>query len=502
MNAIRKTAIVVLFFIVASNGSPAQEIHQLDLETSILLAKKQSNRMLILKQQLQGASYNLKAATSQFKTHINLDLTLPQYTETIRQWEDSTGISFYPVRQNQISSYLTINQPLPTDGSLYIRTGLQNYVDFFANDRNAQVISSIGLRQPIEAFFGFNNIQLFFKQAKLNYEMTLKQLKREELDLVYTVSQAFYGVLSSQEAKEIARMNLERQQEAYTIAQNKYDAGLIREVEALQMEVDLTAASNQFENARTDFSAQLRVFKEQLGLTMEDSVLIQNEMKYAPVVVNMDQAVELAMENRLELRESEIRIELQEMEIKRRKAEGRISGDILLNYNFIGVDKSDRSIPIGTTFDNTWQNLTSRPGSFGVGVTASIPILDWGENRARVNYAQSSLAQSRLQLDGTRVSIDREIRTLVDRLHNSLRGLAMMEKSVIVAEKSFEISRDRYANGEIDSQAMALERERLNTAYTTRLNSYISYKLSLSDLMRKTFFDFETNKPVVADKIM
>ena len=35
-------------------------------------------------------------------------------------------------------------------------------------------------------------------------------------------------------------------------------AGILKEVEALQMEVDLAEASNQFENARTSFSASLR----------------------------------------------------------------------------------------------------------------------------------------------------------------------------------------------------------------------------------------------------
>ncbi len=497
MNLFKRTLIPISLSIALSLGTMAQEVHHLDLETSIQVAKQQSNRMLILQQQLNGAGYNLKAATSQFKTHIDLDMVMPQYSETVRQFEDSTGLSFYNVRQNQMNSYLSINQPLPSDGFLYVRTGIQNFTDFYANDRNAQLSSSIGLRQPIEALFGFNNIQLGFKQAKLNYDLTLKQLKRAELDLVYLVSQAFYGLLSSLEEMEIARMNLERQQEAYTIAQNKYDAGLIREVEALQMEVDLSAAANNHENAKVNYASQHNLFKENLGIPLADSVIIQNELDYSPVIIDVEKAVDLALSNRLELRENEIRIELQEMTVKRQKAAGLISGDILLNYNFIGVDKSDRGIPIGTTFDNTWQNLIDRPGSFGVGLTASIPILDWGENRARVRSAQAVLKQNQLQLDGDKVTIEREIRTLVDQVHNNLSGLEMMEKSVVVAEKSFNISRQRYANGEIDSQAMALERDRLNQTYTSRLRSYINYKLGLSDLMRKTFHNFETNKPVL-----
>jgi outer membrane protein TolC len=65
---------------------------------------------------------------------------------------------------------------------------------------------------------------------------------------------------------------------------------------------------------------------------------------------------------------------------------------------------------------------------------------------------------------------------------------------VAVAEKSFEITRQRYSDGDIDSQALALERNRLNTAYTSHLSAYTNYQLILTDLMRKTFYDFQNNQ--------
>ena len=491
MTNVRIIALALIISLLGINPIHSQDIHSLDLETSIEIAKRQSNTMLMLMERLDQAAYNLKATTSQYKTRVSMDFTLPQYTETVRRFEDSLGYYFTPIRQNLISTNLTINQPLPTDGFLFIQSGVENYIDYYAGDRNSQITSRVGLRQPIDALFGVNNYQLNKKQAHLSYEMALKGLKRQELDLVYIVSQYFYNVLSTQEAMNIARLNLENQQESYDIAQNKYDAGLIREVEALQMEVDLTEASNDYENARTSFAAQTRIFKEAIGINLVDSIIIENKMEYRPIIVNSDLAVSKAMANRTELRESQIQIDLQKMNIKRQRAAGRISGDILLNYNFIGVDQSNRSIPIGTSIDNTLQDLTGRPGSFGVGLTASIPIIDWGANKARVKSAESMLKQNRIQMEETKINIESEIRSLVDQMHNSLRGLEAMEKSVIVAQKTFDISKQRYANGEIDSQYMAQERDRLKGAYTRKLKSYISYKLSLSDLMRKTFFDFE-----------
>jgi outer membrane protein len=493
MTLLQKSTTAFILFFVISTVISAQQIYNLDLESSIELAKEKSKTMLILQQNMKKASYDLKAATSSFKTHVDMDFVMPRYTETIKQFEDSSGISFYPVRQNLMNSYLTINQPVFTDGNLFVSSGIMNSVDYYADDRNAQIFSSIGFSQPIGAFFGYNKNRLGYKQAKLAYNLSLKQLKREELNLVYDISQTFFTLLSFHERLNIAQLSLNRQKEAYDIAQSKYRAGLIREVEALQMEVDLSEAMNNCDIAKVDYSSQIDLFKDRLGIDLRDSVVIKSDLGYNEVLVDVEKAVNLALENRLELEENEIQIELSKMEIKKRKADGMINGDISVNYNFIGVDKSSRFIPIETTVNNTWQNMTARPGSFGVGLTVNIPILDWGENRAKVHSAEAVLAQNQLELDGEKVTIERDIRSTVSRLHSSLRRLQLLEKNVVVAEKSFEISRQRYANGDIDSQAMALERERLNNAYISRLDSFIEYKLYLSDLMRKTFFDFEKN---------
>lgn len=492
----KSVSVFILYFFFTQNLF-SQQIYNLDLQSSIELAKEKSKTMLMLKQNLKKASFDMKAATSSFKTHVTMDMILPQYTETISQFVDTAGVTYYPIRQNTMNGYLTINQPLPTDGSLYVRSGAQSFVDYYAKDRSAQISSSIGLQQPIAAFFGYNKLQLGFKQAKLAYDLSLKQLKRAELDLIYQVSQSFFLVLSFHERLNIAKISLNNQQEAYDIAQSKYKAGLIREVDALQMEVDLSEAINNYDIAGVDYNAQSSQFKEDLGLNLSDSVIIKSDLSYNHVTVDVEKAVSLALENRLELKENEIQIELSQMEIKRRKADGRISGNILLNYNFIGVDQSKLPIPIETSFSNTWQNLNNRRGSFGVGLTLSIPIIDWGENRAKVHSAQSTLELNKIQLDAEKIDIERDIRTAVYRLQSSLRRLQMLEKNVIVAEKSFDISRKRYANGDIESQAMALERDRLNTAYLSRLDSYIAYKLLLSDVMRKTFFDFEKNVSMI-----
>lgn len=484
--------LLTLFF-----GQLKAETHRLDLDQSIAIAKMKSFDMLSLKQDLKIAEYNLKSTTSRFKTHVDLDLNMPNYTETVRQFEDSTGITFYPIRQSLLSSELTINQPLPTDGNIYISSGLSSTDDYNDSKRWLRMNTRLGLTQPIDALYGYNNIKSAFKTAELAYEQSQKRLKREELNLVYYVSNAFYRLLSVQKREEIARLNLERQQEAYQIAKNKFDAGLIREVDALQMEVDLAAARNNYDLSIIDRSSAENEFKQLIGIGLNDTVIISNDMAYQLIVVDADHAVALALQNRTEIREQEIAIELNQLNLKRQKAEGMITGNLNAYFEKIGVHDSPMSDELGSSFDNSFLDFQERPGNFGVGISINIPIIDWGENKALVQAAEARLQKNLYDKEQTTRNIETEVKNLVAGLNSSLKRLQLLEKNVDVAEKSFEITRMRFSDGDIDSQDLALERERLNSAYISHLSAYIQYELNLADLMRKTFFDFKSDQPLM-----
>lgn len=490
-----KTWLMLPAFLFSAMNASAETYH-LDLEKSIELARNKSYSMKRLEQDLRIAEFNLKAATSRFKTHINLNFVTPQYTETIRQFEDSTGISFYPVKQLNYQGTVSVNQPLPTDGYIYMRSGMSNYDDFYTDFRSTYINTRFGFVQPLDAFYGYNAIKSSFKQAELAYERSQKQLKREELNLFYAVSNVFYSLLSVQKSTEIAQMDLDRQTEAFNIARNKYEAGLIREVDALQMEVDLAEAQNNYALAMVNAGSTMNIFKEVVGIELSDSVVLKSEFKYDVVIVNPEQAVQMALANRHEIREQEIQIELNKLNLKQQKAAGMIQADLTAYYEKVGVSTQPVNTAFTQSLQNSYQDFVNRPQNFGVGFSISIPLFDWGENKALVNAAKSRLKQNELQKTEVTRGIEREVRNLVADLNTSLKRLQLLEKNVLVAEKSFEITRQRFSEGDIDSQALALERNRLNNAYNSHLRAYINYQLMLADLMRKTFYDFRKNEVV------
>ena len=335
------------------------------------------------------------------------------------------------------------------------------------------------------------------KSARLDFERTNKSLRREELNLEYRVSSSYYNLLSLQRSTEIAMLDYERQTEANEIAQNKYASGLIREVDALQMEVDLAEAQNSYEMALINQESAINSFKELLGIELSDSIILKDELKYSIVTVDVDKAVEYALENRTELRERDIAIEQQAMSIRQRKAEGMVRGYFDAYIQKTGTNMGDMSTTYGHTIQQSTVDFMNRPINYGVGLTVSVPLLDWGENKARVRAAEARQRQNYLAKEELERSIETEIRNMVAQLNNNLKRLQLLEKNVVIAEKSFAITLQRFADGDIDSQTLALERNRLNSAYRNHLSAYIAYQLSLADIMRKTLYDFEKGEPVM-----
>jgi outer membrane protein TolC len=373
---------------------------------------------------------------------------------------------------------------------------LSNYDDYFTNYRSTYLNTRFGLSQPLTAFYGYNAIKSNLKQTELAFERSKKSLKREELTLVYQVSSSFYNLISVQKGAEIARLDLERQKEAQVISKNKYQAGLIKEVDALQMEVDLAEAQNNYDIAIGNQSSAMNSFKELIGIQLNDNVSLSSEFKYEVVIVDPEKAVQLAFENRLEIREQEIQIELNKLSIKQQKSAGMVQTDLNAYYERVGISGQNTNTSISSAVSKSYADFLNRPQNFGIGINISIPILDFGENRALVRAAESRLKQNEIRKEEVRRGIEREVRNLVADLNSSLKRLQLLEKNVTVAEKSFGITRQRFSDGDIDSQSLALERNRLNTAYNSHLRAYINYQLMLADIMRKTFYDFQTNQSI------
>ena len=75
----KKYSLLFIGFLMMCSFTKAEN-YNLDLAKSIELAKEKSLSMQSLIQDFKIAEYNLKSATSKFKTHVSMNFVSPQYT--------------------------------------------------------------------------------------------------------------------------------------------------------------------------------------------------------------------------------------------------------------------------------------------------------------------------------------------------------------------------------------------------------------------------------------
>lgn len=488
------------------NSSFAQGKRVLTLEEAINIALDKSFGTKSLGLRLEGANYGLKAAKGRFKTNAQLRLQTPNFIEQVTEDIDPNGLPVFNTRgTTRFQSTLNINQPLPTDGLLTLRSTFyhRNVSTFFVTlddeiNRNEFYTSiTLQFRQPL---FTLNRLKLGYEEANLTFERAQRQFKRIELDIVFDVTQSFYDLYSATIQVEISKTEVSQQKDSYELAQKKYQAGLIPEVEALQMEVDYAQSQNDLLTTEGNLKRQEDIFKQLIGLDLTANVTVDTRFDYKAFEIDENFAIAQALKNRSEIRELAIDKRLAEIEVKEVNNRSHFRMDLVAFLDITGIsDPNLSSTNLGNLIESSFDDIGRRPKNKGVTLNVTVPLWDWGVNRNEVAQAQAILDESILVLEEEKKSVIRDVRAVISRVKEAQSQLEVLKRSEEIAQKSYDISLARFDNGDITSQELALDQERLTAAKTAYLDAYIKYQLSVADLKRKALWDFENNESLVED---
>lgn len=510
--AFRKIASIAVALLLAAQPmcaqtSAATTARVFTLQDAIDYALQRSYGVQALGLSLQSAQQNLLARKGARRLNAQLNFDLPRLTEQLLAVEIANDLPAYTTRGTlKVAGALNVNQPLPTNGIFTLSSTLfQDDVSILRQSTGVELkrrdfFTSMALRfrQPL---FALNTLKLGLEQARLNFENTSGRIKRTELNVVYQVTEDFYDLYRATRALEIVREEQTQQQNAYEIATKKYQAELIPEVEWLQTEVDLAQSRNRVLTVEREYQRQQNIFKQTIGMPLAEEVRVQAEIAFKPFAIDLEKALAHGLKHRSELRERAIDRRLSEIDLKYVDARSQFKVEFSAYLELTGVSSSTLPYELSPLerLRSSWDDLKQRPDNRGALFTISMPLWDSGVNAAEVAAARTNVEQARLALAETRVTIEREIKDAVARVLEAQNRLQVLAKSQKVAERSYEISLARFDNGDITSQDLALDRERLTRARSTYLEAYIDHQTAVADLKRKTLYDFEQGQSLVEE---
>ncbi|MBT4484609.1 MAG: TolC family protein [Candidatus Latescibacteria bacterium] len=505
-NCISKYLIfALLFFAMALSGSPAQEARVLTYEEAIDVALNRSFTVKSNMANREEMQHNYEYFMAMFKPRIDFSMFAPSWRENVAPIQRTDGLPVYnSTGLMQLGGDLKYTYMLPTGGNFALSTQLyrerlktvlamQDYKEL--GSKQAYSSLSVSFSQPI---LTKNTLRENLQEAEYWYERSSSQFTRGQINIIYRVTDGFYALYRATREVEIASERLANSEEAFRIAKLKGETGripegdvLIAEIEASQNRASLLEQEGALERAKD-------AFIQLIGLEQSEDVRIVTDLKYDTFDVNMDKAIGEALKNRMEIYESELDIKLQEISIDKAKRVRELSGEITAYYDLTGVSTMG-SGSTGDLFESSFDNFVDRPPNRGVTLTLSYPVFDWGRGAAQVQREEVSLKEKQLRQEDTKRTIVREVKDIVRRVEETGNRLLIQEKNQPIAQRSYEISRMRFENGDITSQELGREQERLTDSQLQYLSAFISYQLAVADLKRKTLWDFKNDQSYIVD---
>ena len=440
-----------------------------------------------------------------FKPRLDLQIFSPSWAENVIPVQLPDGLPIYnSFGTMQFKGDLSFTYTLPTGGFLALSSEMYRNdistvlaLQQFSRLRTTQAHSSmsISFNQPI---FTGNTLSENLEEARYSYERSSSRFTREQLNIIYNVTQGYYSLYKATRELEIANEKLNNSQESFRIAQLKAETGRIPEGDVLIAEVQLSQDKANLSESDGNLEQVKDSFKQLIGLNLEEEFQIVTDVKYDTFSVDLDKAIKEALSNRLELNEAELDIKLQEIQVDRAKRVRELSGNISAYYDITGVSTIG-SGSIQQLFESSFDNFVDRPPNRGITFSLSYPIFDWGRGSQRVQQEKAGLRSVELNRENWRTTIIREVRQIVRLVAETKNRLKIHEKNQQVSQRSYEISRLRFENGDLTSQELAVEQERLAGSQLTYLNAFITYQSAIADLKRKTLWDFKNNRSYLTD---
>lgn len=454
----------------------AQEVYSLDKAINTALEK--SFGIKNAEYSLISSEKRLEAFRAGLFSRLDLEFDLPTYSKSlISQFNPlESREEFYELGSSRLESRLTLSQPLIFSngtinivGRLFGReqfgTNISKTKDFFTN-------FGISLQQPL---FTFNVQSANLERAEINLENAKRNYTHAEQNLIYEVKVSFYNLYKLKESYKITEEKVKQSEESFITAQNKFKAGLIAEVEALQLEVDLASSKNDLLNAKRSLDEQLNDFKILIGLELDEKIDIVSDLKYLSIEIDNEAAIESALENRSDLINQKNDIYLSELNVDEVDSRKQIKLELNARY---GISKNDEE------FSSLFNELLD---DVNLALTLSLPVWDWGQNSREVEAAEASLMNEKLTYNNLRKTIENDVASTINRINSAKARVEVLSKSVEIAEKSYQISIERFKSGTISSFDLSQMQLRLTEAKNNSISALIDYNLAIADLERKTY---------------
>ena len=420
-----------------------------------------------------------------FLPSLTFNGTLPALNIGISEVTLPDGtVDFIRTSNANYSAALQVNQPIRwTGGDVFISGDLARLDILGANNRTSYRASPfyIGYRQPI---MKFNNYKWQTKLEPLEFEEAKKLSVEQKEDLSMEAVRLFFDAVNSKSRYEIAKINVANSDTLFKISKGRYNLGKIAESELLQIELTLLNAERTLAQSELDVLISNQRLKTFLGLSPMEDIELAIDENVPAINIDIPLAVKMAKEHRSEIVNFEKSLLESQRELDRAKKNNSFNADLFVSY---GVTQ---------TAPNIEGSLTNLLDQETVNLGITVPVFNWGMNKARVKQQMANSELINLQIEQNKINFEREVFIQAKQFNLMNKQVEIAQKSMIVAEKRYVVAKQRFLIGKSDiltfNNSLTDRNQAVNSYYQTLMQFWTSYY----QIRKLTHYDFDKGKVI------
>jgi outer membrane protein TolC len=480
----RSRYIFFLLVWVAFVSVPAAAQHVFTLDDIIARSKGQSPASKQAETQRENRYWQYRYYKTNYNPQLRLEGSAPSFYRQVSQIPQPDGTFLYrQVRQTNNNINLGLIQRLRwTGGSISANSGLNFFQDF--NNTSSQprqwsgTVVNIALSQPL---FAFNDLHWDRKTQPLLYE----ESKREYVEQMEAISREavnrFFNVLQAQISLQIAQFNLANNDTIYKIEQGRYNIGTTSKDKLLQVELQLLRSRQAVSQAALDLETSRLQLRSYIGLRNGEDFQLSLPEAIPFFEISEEEALSYARQNRAAyVAFGRRRIEA-EKEIAQARGQ-RFTMNLTAAYGL-----NNNGIYLSDIYHDP-QELQQ------VNLTLSMPVLDWGRNKSRMQSAIANKKYNDYMIAQDEVDFEQKIMTQVRQFEMLRLQIEITKKSDDVAGERYNVAQNRYLIGKIDVTNLNIALTEKDAAKQGYLNALKLFWSAYYDLRGLTLYDFSSRQ--------
>ncbi len=335
------------------------------------------------------------------------------------------------------------------------------------------------------------------KGARGLQEINEAALDQQHDEVIHQTRQLFYGALLAQEQVEVREASVGRTQETLNETELLVAQGVTPKLTRLQAEVQLANQETLLIQARTAAINAREQLLFILGLPVNQTLTLRGALEVpderaAYRTVGLLDAISTAMDERPDIAQARLAVELQEVNKGITRAAYFPMVSAFANYGFNGNVPSSRTVLTQTgdfefeTSDRGFFDSSFWDPSLSVGIRLNWTIFDGFQTRRRVQQNAIAVEQAEIQREQVQEAAKLEVARTLRELADAQQRVSAQKQNVETANLAYDFAFERLRNGVSTQLDVRQASDDLDQSRLLHLQAVHDYLVARSDLERAT----------------